>query len=158
MTDIVQEGGCACREVRYRMDGPPLIVHACHCRECQRLTGAAFAINALIEADRIQRLSGMLKPVPVIGASGKPQTIFRCADCAVALWSHYPGAGDKLCFVRVGTLDEPGRLPPDVHIYTDTKLPWLTLPETVPAFPEYYSARSVWRAESLERRTRLFAA
>jgi hypothetical protein len=156
MTETVQEGGCSCREVRYRMHGTPLIVHACHCRECQRLTGSAFALNALIETERVERLSGVLRKVPVIGASGKPQTIFRCAGCSVALWSHYAGGGDKLCFLRVGTLDEPERQPPDVHIYTVTKLPWLKLPDAVPAFPEYYSARSVWRPESLERRAGLF--
>jgi hypothetical protein len=157
MSEKLQEGGCACRKVRYRIKGPPLIVHACHCRECQRLTGGAFAVNAMIEADRIEPLAGQIEPAPVIGASGKPQTIFRCTDCRVALWSHYPGGGEKLCFVRVGTLDEPERLPPDVHIYTATKLPWLTLPAEVPAFEQYYSARSVWSAASLERRARLFA-
>lgn len=149
------EGGCACRAVRYRLLSAPLIVHACHCTECQRLTGAAFALNALIETDRLETLAGEPRPVPVAGTSGKPQTIFRCPDCATALWSHYPGAGPKLAFVRVGTLDEPARLPPDIHIFTSTKLPWLELPAGVRAAPEYYSAKEVWSAGSLERRERL---
>jgi hypothetical protein len=149
------EGGCACQAVRYRLLDRPLIVHACHCTECQRLTGGAFALNALIETDRLETLSGEPRPLPVLGTSGKPQAIFRCPACATALWSHYPGAGDRLVFVRVGTLDEPSRLPPDIHIFTSTRLAWLSLPEGARAAPEYYSAKEVWPAESLERRARL---
>lgn len=149
------EGGCACRTVRYRLLSTPLIVHACHCTECQRLSGGAFAVNALIETDRLERLAGGPRAVPVIGTSGRPQAIFRCPDCETALWSHYPGGGAKLAFVRVGTLDEPARLPPDIHIYTSTKLPWVTLPESARAVPEYYSAKQVWPPASLERRERL---
>lgn len=150
------EGGCACRAVRYRLLSAPLIVHACHCTECRRLTGAAFALNALIESERLETLAGEPRAVPVIGSSGKPQVIFRCPVCQVALWSHYPGGGEKLAFVRVGTLDEPARLPPDIHIFTSTRLPWLELPEGARAVPEYYSATEVWPAESLVRRERLF--
>jgi hypothetical protein len=151
------EGRCACGEVRYRMNSAPLFVHACHCTECQRLSGGAFAINALIEAERLETLAGAAEPVPVTGTSGKPQTIYRCPRCQVALWSHYPGAGRKLAFVRVGTLDEPARLPPDIHIFISTKLPWVELPDGVPAVKEYYSARSCWPPESLKRRARLRA-
>ena len=149
------EGRCSCGEVRFRMSSPPLIVHACHCTECQRLSGGAFAINALIEADRVEILSGAPEPVPMTGTGGKPQSIFRCPRCRVALWSHYPGGGTKLSFIRVGTLDEPSRLTPDIHIYTSTKVPWLALPPDVPAVAEYYSAREVWSEESLERSRRL---
>ncbi|HEX8062471.1 MAG TPA: GFA family protein [Allosphingosinicella sp.] len=150
------EGGCTCRAVRFRMRSVPLVVHACHCTECRRLTGSAFALNALIESDRLELLAGETRAVPVIGASGKPQTLFRCASCQVALWSHYPGAGTKLAFVRVGTLDQPGRLPPDIHIFTSTMLPWLQLPDGARAVPEYYSAKEVWPAASLARRESLF--
>lgn len=149
------EGRCACGEVRFRLTSRPMFVHACHCTECQRLSGGAFAVNAMIESDRVELLAGEPEPAPVIGTSGKPQAIFRCPDCRVALWSHYPGAGRKVRFVRVGTLDEPARLTPDIHIFTSTKLPWLPLPEGVPAVAEYYSARDHWPAESLDRRARL---
>ena len=145
------EGGCACRAVRYRLLSDPLIVHACHCTECQRLTGGAFAVNALIETDRVETLAGEPRAVPVTGTSGKPQTIFRCPDCATALWSHYPGAGTKLAFVRVGTLDEPAGLPPDIHIFTSTKLPWVVLPPGAKAVPEFYRPAELWPAESKER-------
>ena len=149
------EGRCTCGQVRFRMNSSPMIVHACHCTECQRLSGGAFAINALIETDRVERLSGETEAVPVTGTSGKIQTIHRCPRCKVALWSHYPGAGPKVSFMRVGTLVEPFRLPPDIHIYTSTKLPWLELPANVPAVQEYYSARDIWPADSLDRYRRL---
>ena len=151
----VFEGRCTCGDVRYRLTSRPLIVHACHCTECQRLSGGAFAINALIETDRVEIFAGEAVAVPVTGTSGKPQAIHRCPRCQVALWSHYPGGGPAIAFIRVGTLDEPARLSPDIHIYISTKQPWLTLPPDVPAVAEYYSAKEVWPAESLERIRRL---
>jgi hypothetical protein len=151
MTEESLAGRCACGGVRYRMTGRPMVVHACHCTECQRLSGAAFAVNAVIEADRIALVSGVPEPVPVSGTSGKPQTILRCPACRVALWSHYPTSGERVAFVRVGTLEAPARLPPDIHIFTSTKLPWLALPAGVPAVPEFYSPPEVWPADSLER-------
>ena len=152
MTDeFASHGRCACGEVRYRMNSRPMIVHACHCTECQRLSGSAFAINALVEADQLDVLAGRPEAVPVKGTSGKLQTIMRCPDCRVALWSHYPGAGPRIAFVRVGTLDEPNRLPPDVHIYTSTRLPWLELPASARAFEEFYDPAKIWTAESRYR-------
>ena len=152
------DGGCTCRDVRYRMTTRPLFVHACHCRWCQRETGSAFALNAMIESDRAVLLQGDPEIVPTPSNSGKGQRIARCRSCRIAVWSHYAGAGDAVKFVRVGTLDEPGRLPPDIHIFTSSKQPWVVLPEGVPAVPEYYSAKTYWPAESLLRRDALFAA
>lgn len=145
------EGGCACRHVRYRLTGPPLFVHCCHCTWCQRETGSAFVINALIEADRVELLSGSVEVIDTPSASGKGQKIHRCLNCRIALWSNYAGAGDAVRFVRVGTLDEPTRMPPDIHIYTSTKQPWVILPEAVPAVPEFYDFKEYWPAESIER-------
>jgi hypothetical protein len=153
------EGRCSCGEVRYRLNSLPMIVHACHCTECQRLSGGAFALNAMIETDRVELLGTVApEPWPVIGTSGKPQRTLRCPTCKVALWSHYPGGGANVAFVRIGTLDEPGRLPPDIHIYTSTKLPWLELPAAVPAVEEYYEAKEFWPAASLMRREALRGA
>lgn len=146
------EGGCACRAVRYRMTSRPMIVHCCHCTWCQRESGAAFALNAMIESDRVQLMQGQLEWVDTPSNSGKGQKVARCPVCRIALWSHYAGAGTKLAFVRVGTLDQPGAMPPDVHIFTSTKQPWVVLPPGTPAFAEYYRAADVWPAESLARR------
>lgn len=150
MTETL-EGGCACRKLRYRMHTKPLFVHCCHCKDCQRQTGTAFVLNALIEADRVELLSGEPQPYAMPTDSGKPHLVFRCPDCGTAVWSQYGGL-TKLRFVRVGTLDEPSALPPDVHIYTRSKLPWVALPGDVPAFEAYYSSRELWPAASLERR------
>jgi len=151
------QGGCDCRFVRYRLERAPLFVHACHCRWCQRETGSAFALNALIESEQLAKLGGEVELVHTPSASGKGQQIARCPRCRIALWSHYAGAGAALSFVRVGTLDDPDRCPPDIHIYTASKQPWVVLPAAVPAVPEYHRAAEFWPAASLERRALLRA-
>jgi len=145
------EGGCACGSVRYRLGSAPMFVHCCHCRDCQRQTGSAFVLNAMIETDRIALLSGDPKPVSVPTESGRPHDIHRCPHCQTALWSDY-GRRPQLRFVRVGTLDNPAALSPDVHIFTRSKLPWVTLPKEVPAFEVYYDPQKLWPTASLERR------
>jgi hypothetical protein len=145
------DGGCDCRQLRYRMLSAPLFVNCCHCRWCQRETGSAFVINAMIESDRVELLAGEPIVVDTPSESGKGQKIARCPNCHVAVWSHYPGGGPFIRFVRVGTLDNPDALPPDAHIYTASKQPWLQLPADVPAFEEFYDRRELWPAASLER-------
>jgi hypothetical protein len=151
------EGGCTCRAVRYRLASRPMIVHCCHCRWCQRESGTSFALNAMIEADRVLLLQGEPELVNTPSLSGKGQKVARCPGCRIALWSNYAGGGDLVRFVRVGTLDEPDRLPPDIHIYTESKQPWVVLGPETPAVPEYYDRNAVWPKESLERRAVLFA-
>jgi hypothetical protein len=147
------EGGCDCRKVRYRMESTPLFVHRCHCRWCQRESGASFAPNAMIEADRVTQLGQAPELVNTPSGSGSGQVIARCAKCKVAVWSNYAGAGPLVKFVRVGTLDNPDLLPPDIHIFTASKQPWVVLPKGTPAVAEYYDRESHWSAESLSRRT-----
>lgn len=144
-------GGCTCRAVRYEIASPPLIVHCCHCRWCQRETGTAFALNAVIEADRVTVTGGTPEIVHTPSASGRGQAISRCPTCRVAVWSNYSGAGDAFRFVRVGSLDEPDRLPPDIHIYTSTKQPWVVIPPGARAVPEFYDPKEIWSAESQAR-------
>lgn len=149
-----REGGCACGSVRYRLEREPMFVHCCHCRDCQRQTGSAFVLNALIETENVALLAGELDRVDVPTDSGLPHGIFRCPKCEVALASEYGGVV-KLRFVRVGTLDDPTAITPDVHIYTRSKLPWVKLPEGVPSFEGYYDSKTLWPAASLERRKHL---
>ena len=146
------EGGCTCRAVRYRLETAPLYVHCCHCRWCQRETGASFALNAMVESDRVTLLSGAPELIDTPSQSGKGQKIARCPQCRVAVWSHYSGAGPLVSFLRVGTLDAPDLLPPDIHIYTASKQPWVALPPGANAVPEYYDLKAHWPAESLQRR------
>ena len=145
----MRDGGCACGEVRYRLTSEPLFTHCCHCLNCQRQTGSAFVINLLIEADRVELLTGEPQPVDVPRGSGKKQRIFRCPICQVAIFSRYTRACIR--FVRGGTLDDPASITPDVHIYTRSKLSWIALPDAVPAFATYYDPKKLWPASSLER-------
>lgn len=142
--DAGLEGGCACGGVRFRMESPPLFVHCCHCRWCQRETGASFALNALVESERLRILEGQPQPVPTPTHSGRGQNIWRCPTCRLALWSNYAGFGDGVSFVRVGTLDNADRIEPDIHIFTDSKQPWVVIPEDHAAVPEYYRAKEHW--------------
>jgi hypothetical protein len=134
------------------MERAPLFVHCCHCRWCQRESGASFALNAMIEANRVTELGQPPDLVQTPSASGSGQLIARCPTCRVAVWSHYAGSGPVLKFVRVGTLDKPDLLAPDIHIFTASKQPWLVLPEGTPAVPEYYDRDEYWPEESLARR------
>jgi hypothetical protein len=151
------DGGCTCGAVRYRMTDP-MIVHCCHCRWCQRESGASFALNAMIESDRVVLLRGEPERVDTPSLSGKGQPIYRCPSCWIALWSHYAGSGEKVRFVRVGTLDEPDRLPPDIHIFTASKQTWVVLPPDVPAVAEFYDRELLWPPESLARRRALLGS
>jgi hypothetical protein len=144
------KGGCTCGEVRYEMTTKPLFVQCCHCTWCQRESGAPFAWNAMIEADRLRLLTGTPDMVNTPSNSGKGQLVSRCPSCKVAVWSNY-GGNEKVRFVRVGTLDHASALPPDMHIFTSTKQPWVVLDPATPAVDEYYSPAKYWPAESLER-------
>ena len=150
-----REGGCACGAVRYRLTSEPLFVHCCHCLNCQRQTGSAFVINLLIEAYRVEMTAGAPVPVDVPRDDGSRQRIFRCPTCQVALFSEYGRPDVK--FVRAGTLDEPSTVRPDVHIFTKSKLSWVALPDSVPAFEIYYDRKALWPPASLERLDAIFA-
>jgi hypothetical protein len=146
---VPREGGCACGEIRYRLTTEPLFTHCCHCLNCQRQTGSAFVINLLIEADHVEVLSGDPQPIDVARDDGSKQRIFRCPTCQVAVFSEY--GWPELLFVRAGTLHQPSEVTPDVHIFTRSKLAWIALPDSVPAFEVYYDSRTLWPEASLER-------
>lgn len=153
MTDtFAAEGGCDCGAIRYEITRRPLFVHCCHCRWCQRETGSAFALNAMIESEFAALRRGIPETVWTPSESGRGQRVARCQTCRLALWSHYGGGGDKVKFVRVGTLDRPDLLPPDVHIFTGSKLPWVVLDPKTPAFEEYYDWTTLWPQASQARR------
>ena len=149
--DTVHEGKCDCGEVHYKVLGDPLFVHCCHCSWCQRESGSAFALNAMIEADRVELVKGQPEAIMNPSPSGKGQKFWRCPTCKVALWSNYGGAGDLVHFIRVGTLLNPAAMPPDIHIYTLTKQPWVTLDDGKPQMDEFYSRKAQWPQASLDR-------
>jgi hypothetical protein len=143
------EGGCACGALRYRLASDPMFVNCCHCLNCQRQTGSAFVVNLLIEAERVQLLAGAPQPIDAPRDDGSAQRIFRCQKCQVAIFSEY--GRPEVRFVRGGTLDDPTAIAPDVHIYTRSKVGWVTIPEETPAFEAYYDRKKLWPAESLRR-------
>jgi len=151
-------GRCTCGHVQYQTTSTPLIVHACHCRGCQQNSGSAFALNALYEADCVKLIAGDIEEITVPTPSGTGQDISRCAKCKVAVWSNYNMGGALrkfIRFIRVGTLDAPDQLPPDVHIYTCSKQPWVILPENDRRADEFYNTQETWSADSLERLEKL---
>jgi hypothetical protein len=150
MSNTTLEGGCACGNIRYKLTASPMIVHACHCRDCQRITGSAFVINIWIEAGNVQA-SSVPKSFELKGGTGQPHEVFFCDRCGVYVWSRYLGAPGDFLFVRAGTLDHPEAVQPDVHIFTRSKVPWLQLPPDKPAFETFYSLEKVWSPASKER-------
>lgn len=155
MNDDTQicEGGCTCGHVRYQISSTPMIVHCCHCRGCQKNSGSAFALNALFEADRVKLISGDVEEITVPTPSGIGQIIARCSKCKVAIWSNYNMGGlrERIRFIRVGTLDEPDQMPPDIHIYTESKLPWVIIPKGDRSVCRFYEFGKTWSYDSLKR-------
>ena len=145
------QGGCACGAIRYELTGNPLIVHACHCRDCQRLTGSAFVINLWMERQSVEATGPAPQSFRLAGGSGQHHDVFFCGACGTTLWSRYHGAPGDFLFVRAGTLDSPEAVRPDVHIFTRSKVPWLELPPDAHAFKEFYKLSDVWPEQSLAR-------
>lgn len=152
------KGGCTCGAIRYELRASILVTHGCHCTWCQRETGSAFAVNAVIETAHVALLSGAPIEVKTPSRSGKGQVIVRCPDCHVAVWSHYPTAGRRAAFIRVGTLDRPYDVTPDVHIFTSSKQPWVVLPPGAIAVPEFYNPADVWPPEARSRWVAMMAS
>lgn len=149
MTDM--PGGCACGAIRYRVTEKPLIVHACHCRDCQRNTGSAFVINLWIERKFVAADYSLLKTYRLTAGTGQPHDIYYCPNCGTRLWSHYHASPGETLLLRAGTLDDPAAIAPDVHIFTRSKLPWVQLPPGARAFETMYKLADVWSDESRAR-------
>jgi hypothetical protein len=150
-------GGCGCGYIRYEVKQKPIYVHCCHCSWCQRETGTAFALNAMVETTHVSQLNQAPQIIDTPSASGRGQKIARCPNCQVAVWSHYAGLGELLSFIKVGTLDDVNQMPPDIHIFTSTKQTWLALPEGALVYEEYYDRKQVWNDDQLSRFERLLA-
>lgn len=144
-------GRCTCGEVEFELTAAPIVVHCCHCTWCQRETGSAFALNLCVESDQVVQRKGAVEEVTTPSNSGKGQIVMRCPNCQIALWSHYAGSGRAIAYVRVGALDDPAASPPDMHIFTSTKLPWVPISKDVRAFEGFYSPKEEWSAEAMAR-------
>ncbi len=150
-------GQCACGALTYQMASEPIFVHCCHCSECQRQTGSAFVLNAIIETDRVTHRGPVFEhslPTP----SGKGQVMTRCNECSTVVFSKYMARQGKLTYIRVGTLDDPSACPPNVQIFTSSKQPWVTLNPDIPIFEEFYKFDEVWPEAALNRMNTAFGA
>lgn len=153
------EGGCTCGAVRYRLNRAPMITHCCHCSWCQRETGSAFVINAVIESSQLDLLAAPPEIILTPSYSGRGQMIARCLNCRVAVWSHYGTAREAAAFIRVGTLDDPSAITPDVHIFRSSAVAWLALTDGKPAFDEFYPDRlAIWGADAVARWEKLISS
>ena len=146
----VMRGACACGAVKFQLTASPIVVHACHCRDCQRLSGSAFVLNAVIEASNVELLSGEPGSSNLEAATGKAHVVSFCRDCGTYVWSQYLQL-PSMRFVRVGTLDEPDALSPPVHIWTSRKQAWVEIPPGLDVYPEFYSLKELWSDEALQR-------
>ena len=124
------DGGCRCEQVRFRIEAAPIITQCCHCRECQNVTGSAFAINTMIESRHVSTVAGH----PVLFVSDDGQSSMQCAACGSNVWAFHRHFGDAVAFIGVGRLDEGERLPPEVHYFTRSRHPWVSTPANLPAF------------------------
>ena len=155
MVDQVHEGGCGCGAVRFRVEGEPIYVNNCHCIQCQRQTGSTSVLNAFYETERVALLSGNLTSHVVKAGSGGPHEIMRCSECGVALWSYYPRFGRLGTGLRVSTLDDAATFRPNAIIFVSEKMPWVALPDGIPAFERTYDPHTILRPEPLQRFTAL---
>ena len=128
-----------------------MFVHCCHCHDCQRLSGSAYAINGMVETHALS-VEGSVRVVQVPTPSGNGQEIHRCASCGTAIFSHYLIRDRRMAFLRVGTLDDPSLCPPDVQIFTESKQPWVPLRDDLPVFEKFYTIKDVWPADAYARR------
>ena len=151
----MHKGQCDCGAVKYAMSTDPMFVHCCCCAQCQRQTGSAFVVNAIIEADRVS-VEGPVREIELSTPSGKGQIITRCTECGVAVFSNYLVREGKLRYIRVGTLDDPARCPPDVQIFTSDLPSWVRLNPEIPSFEKMYVFKDVWPADAFARWTTLF--
>lgn len=148
-------GACGCGQLTYQLLSEPMFVHCCHCKECQNQTGSAYVLNAIIEADQVI-WKGDTTEHTLQTPSGKGQVITRCSNCGTAVFSSYLVRLGKLKYIRVGTLDDPAKCPPDVQIFTSSKQPWVPLSPDLPSFENFYKFDDVWPEDALARLHALF--
>lgn len=126
-------GGCNCGAVRYQIDSAPLTVAACHCRQCRRQSGAAYSVNLIVRVKTMSVEGEIASWTDSDTESGTPLARQYCARCGSPIRS-VPSASPGLAAVKAGTLDDPAPFAPAIHIWTASKLPWVTIPEGLPQF------------------------
>ena len=119
------EGGCACGAVRYRLKASPLSVYNCHCKDCQRYSGAAWSMSMIVKDPDLELLSGTLAQYRRTADSGNVIVMNFCANCYGWMWNDPPAPGVKVA--RAGTLDDMDWAAPVGNIWTDSKAAWVDI-------------------------------
>ena len=127
------EGGCLCGSVRYRLSAEPLTCYVCHCTDCQRRTGGAFAISLIVPAAALELTRGTTSPYSATLADGRVKRGQLCTACGTRLWGE-PVRNPAIRVLQPGTLDEPSHFPPVAHIWTRSAQPWVVFPAGVALF------------------------
>lgn len=122
-------GGCLCGACGYTTNAEPINVRACHCRLCQKATGAPFYARVMVPLDAVT-ITG---PVGWHHSSAELRRGF-CTQCGTTLFSER--AATNSIGLTMGSLDEPGRFAPSAHIWVSARQPWVPLPDDVPCYAE----------------------
>ncbi len=127
MVAFPQRGTCLCGDVEYSLNEDPLTLYACHCTDCQRQTGASFALSMIVRREALQTVRGRPEHYSVEMADGRLQQSHFCGRCSTRLWGPSRVAG--LAVLEPGTLDDTSWLRPIGHIWTRSAQPWVPIPE-----------------------------
>ena len=144
------EGRCICGQVKYKLTEKPLFTQACHCKDCKILTGSSYVVNSSVIENTLFIEGEITSSVELKGGSGAPCKVYFCAKCGTYMYTDYSSAVGRLN-VRTKTLNDSNQFPPQVHIFTKDKDPWLNLKDNVICFEKMYDPKNTWPKESLER-------
>lgn len=120
-------GRCACGAIEYRINAEPLTFYICHCTDCQKLSGSAYGLSMPVLEETLEVLKGAAAKSSFETSAGKSKTVYQCPECFTRLWADPPGVPGVL-LIRPGALENAADLVPVAHTFTDSALPWVSIP------------------------------
>ena len=132
MSNVV--GGCLCGSVRYESEAEAVLTAVCHCRDCQKQTSSAFSVLVALPKGSLRTEGQALASVETVGDdTGLPIIRRFCPKCGSAIMSEI-AATPELEWLKAGTLDDPSWLRPQLHMWSDSAQPWVSIDDTIPAY------------------------
>lgn len=132
------QGGCLCNGVRYEIEGAPKFIGVCHCKHCQKQSGAAFSVNLGVSGSKLS-ITGEIKEYQDTANSGAVLTRRFCPNCGSALFS-VSSAAPNLVYVKAGTLDDTSDVKPMLHVWTESAQSWVHIGDEVTQFRQQPAA------------------